>query len=176
MNENSQSNRNEDGTAAPRPGGGGTPSRGGERIRKLKASATRGLISIAVFIAVSIIAVQNFSSLQSVPPKIRAILGTGPAATMISAFLIIYSFAAILTTLSRMTTGSGSSGGLTHVAYLTGFYLFYYLTGHLADNFWAVFIAGVTVLGLEAYQVWSWCQEEIRRELEESTGGGPGLQ
>ena len=150
------------------------PSASEDTIRKLKARANRGLIHIAAFIAISIFAVQNLNTLQTVPERIRHLLGTSPTAIMISALLIIYIFSAILMTLSRMTTGSGSYSGLSHVGYLTGFYLFYYFSGSLTENFWAVFAAGMTILGLEAYHIWAWCREEIRREKGEIPRREPG--
>jgi hypothetical protein len=141
-----------------------------EKIRRLKTRANRGLITITVFIAVSLIAVQSFGSLVAIPLRIRHILGAPPSATLISVALIVYSFSAILMTLSRMTTGSGDYGGMSHVGFLTGFYVFYFFSDALPDNFWAVFAAGATVLGLEAYQIWNWCMEEIRREKDEPDG------
>ncbi|HEX3001808.1 MAG TPA: hypothetical protein VHN82_05495 [Methanoregula sp.] len=136
-------------------------------IQRLKSRSNRGLITIVTFIAVSMLAAANLSSLPSVPASVRHSLGAGPPATMISALLIVYSFSAILTSLSRMTTGSGKYGGVTHIGYLAGFYFFYFFSGSRAENFWAVFVAGLTILGLEAYQRWNWCREEIRR-LQES--------
>ena len=136
------------------------------RIRQLKARSSRGLYNVVAFIAVSIIAVANLTTYQSLPESFRIVLGTPPSATMISAALIVYSFSAILTILARMTLGSGSYGGMTHVGFLTVFYAFYYFSGYLEENFWGVFAAGMTVLGLEAYHIWNWCAEEIRRQRE----------
>jgi len=52
---------------------------------------------------------------------------------------------------------------VSHVGYLAGFYGFYHFSGKLAENFWAVFAAGVTILGLEGYHLWIYCSEEIER-------------
>lgn len=136
------------------------------RIRQLKARTSRGLYAVAAFIAVSILAVCNLTTYRSLPEEVHRFLGTPPPATMIGAALIVYSFAAILTTLSRMTLGSGRYGGMAHVGFLIAFYAFYYLSGYLEENFWGVFAAGMTILGLEAYHIWNWSTEEIRRQLE----------
>ncbi|MDO9613807.1 MAG: aminodeoxychorismate synthase component I [Bacteroidota bacterium] len=40
------------------------------------------------------------------------------------------------------------------------------ISGKLPENFWAVFAAGATVLGLEGYHLWIYCSEEIERERE----------
>ena len=85
---------------------------------------------------------------------------------MISAVLLLYIFSAIILILSRMMSGSGKYGGVSHVGYLAGFYFFYHFSGKLPENFWAVFAAGVTILGLEGYHLWIYCSEEIERERE----------
>ncbi|HEX9023519.1 MAG TPA: menaquinol oxidoreductase [Geobacteraceae bacterium] len=135
-----------------------------EKIRRLQARANRVLLIVAVFIAVSIGAIRNFDLLPSLPSGVRAILGSPPSPNMISALLILYSFSAIILILARMMSGSGSYGGLSHIGYLTAFYLFYHFAGALAENFWAVFAAGMTILGLESYHVWTWCMDEIGKE------------
>jgi hypothetical protein len=65
-----------------------------------------------------------------------------------------------------MMSGSGNKGGLDHVGYLTGFYVFYYFAGALRENFWAVFAAGATILALVAYGIWTHHSELINEELE----------
>ena len=144
---------------------------GGERassaaVRRLKSRSSRGLVNLAAFLAVSIVAAGNLATLHQVPEQVRHYLGAAPQPTLISTALIIYSFSAILMTLSRMTIGSGKYGGLTHVGFLAGFYAFYYFADALPDNFWAVFAAGMTILGLESYHLWTWCMDEVAKEKE----------
>ena len=137
-----------------------------DKIRRLKAKANRTLYVMAIFIAMSIGAMRDFDFLPSFSPRIRLLLGEGPSAGMISTALLVYSFSAIILILSRMMSGSGSSGGFAQLGYLAGFYLFYHFSGAMDENFWAVFAAGMTILGLESYQVWTWCREEIRVQQE----------
>jgi hypothetical protein len=137
-----------------------------DKIRQLRARSNRPLYIMALFIALSIGAIRDFDFLPSLSPRIRLLLGEGPSAGMISVVLLIYSFSAIILILSRMMSGSGKYGGITQLGYLSGFYLFYHFSGVMEENFWAVFAAGMTVLGLESYQVWSWCREEIRIQQE----------
>jgi hypothetical protein len=85
---------------------------------------------------------------------------------MISALLILYIFSAIILILSRMMSGSGKYSGVSHVGYLAGFYVFYHFSGTLPENFWAVFVAGITILGLESYHIWIYCSEELEKERE----------
>ena len=137
-----------------------------EYIRRLRARSSRTLYVIALFIAMSIGAIRDFDFLPSFPQRIHDLLGQPPSAEMISTALLIYSFSAIILILSRMMSGSASYGGYTHLGYLAGFYLFYHFSGAMEENFWAVFAAGMTILGLESYRLWAWCTEEIRKEEE----------
>lgn len=136
------------------------------RISQLQRKSGNGPICLALFLAVSIVAQQDFSLIPSLPDEIRHILGRPPSPKMISAALVLYSFSAIILILSRMVTGSLQYGGITHVGYLTAFYIFFHFSQALGENFWAVFAAGMTVLTLESYYIWTRCNEEIRRERE----------
>jgi hypothetical protein len=135
-------------------------------IRQLHGKLTKELLSIALFLLLSIAALNNFSFCPSLPDAIRAALGRPPSANMISAVLLLYIFSAIILILGRMMSGSGRYGGVAHVGYLAGFYIFYHFSGKLPENFWAVFATGATVLGLESYHLWIYCSEAITRERE----------
>jgi len=137
-----------------------------EKIRRLKARSNRTFYVMALFIALSIGAMRDFDFLPSFPPRLHELLGEPPSAGMISATLLLYSFSAIILILSRMMSGSGKYGGFTQVGYLAGFYLFFHFSGTMEEYFWAVFTAGMTILGLEIYQVWTWCREEIKIQEE----------
>jgi hypothetical protein len=146
-------------------------------IRKLQSKLTAELLSIALFLLLSIAALNNFAFFPSLPEAIRASLGRPPSVNMISAVLLLYVFSAIILILARMMSGSGRYGGVGHVGYVAGFYIFYHFSGKLPENFWAVFAAGVTVLGLEGYHLWIYCSEGIEKErevlafLDEKPGG-----
>ncbi|MBE0599444.1 MAG: menaquinol oxidoreductase [Desulfuromonadales bacterium] len=136
-----------------------------KKIRKLQARASRGLWALALFVAISIGAMRDFSFIPSLPQQIRDFLGMSPPTGLISAALVVYTFSAVVLVLSRMTLGLGEYSGFAHVGYLTAFYGFYHFAGALQDNFWAVFAAGMTVLGLESYHIWTHYQELVK-ELE----------
>ena len=135
-------------------------------IRKLQRKLMAELLSAALFFLVSIVALNDFAFFPSLPEHIEAALGRPPSVNMISAVLLLYIFSAIILILARMMSGSGRYGGVSHVGYLAGFYIFYHFSGKLPENFWAVFAAGATVLGLESYHLWIYCSEEIERERE----------
>jgi hypothetical protein len=151
-----------DGSDYPKP----TKPLENDLIRHLKARSSHTLYVVALFIAMSIGAIRDFDFVPSLPQRIHELLGQPPSAELISTALLIYSFSAIILILSRMMSGSASYGGFTQLAYLAGFYFFYHFSGSMEENFWAVFAAGMTILGLESYQVWAWCTEEIRKEEE----------
>jgi hypothetical protein len=135
-------------------------------IRKLQRKLTMELLAAALFLFLSIAALSDFAFFPSFPEDIRATLGRPPSVNMISAVLLLYVFSGILLILSRMMSGSGKYGGIGHAGFLAGFYFFYHFSGKLPENFWAVFAAGVTVLGLESYHLWIYCSEEIEKERE----------
>lgn len=135
-------------------------------IRKLQNTFTRELLAFALFIIISIGALNDFAFLANLSEPLAAKFGPPPPTNLISAFLILYIFSAIILILSRMMSGSGKCGALSHLAYLTGFYGFYHFADALMENFWAVFASGLTILTLESYHIWIYCSEEIVKEKE----------
>jgi hypothetical protein len=60
-----------------------------------------------------------------------------------------------------MTSGIEHRSSFSHVGFLTAFFLFYFFDRALYDNYWAVFGAGITILGVESYRIWSFCSEGV---------------
>ena len=136
------------------------------RIGRLQNKFTAELLAASLFLLLSIGALSDFALLPSFSDNVRAALGHPPSVNMISAVLILYIFSALTLILSRMMSGSGKCGGISHVGYIAGFYFFYHFSGKLPENFWAVFAAGVTILVLEIYHLWIYTMEEIAKEQE----------
>ena len=86
------------------------------------------------------------------------------APILIGLALVVYAFSGIVRTLASMSRNIKPYMGLMHAAFFTGFYTFYHLAGALQDNFWAIFIAGISVMGLENYYLWSHSSDAIRKE------------
>jgi len=135
-------------------------------IRKLELKANSGFWALALFTAVSIAAYRGFGFLAFLLPLVEPYLGTSPPVNLINWALSIYGFAAIILILTRMAQNIKPHGAFTHVGYLGAFYLFYFLAGGLKDNFWAVFAAGMTILGLHGYHLWTYFQEIIQHARE----------
>jgi hypothetical protein len=136
------------------------------RIKQFQRRSLRGVWYLTLFLGVSLAAQQGFSHLPDFPASIKHLLGAPPSAMMISGLLIVYSFSALILILGRMTAGTGAFSGLSHVGYLVVFYAFYHFSHALDDNFYAVLAAGITILALESYHVWTWHQEQIRKEKQ----------
>lgn len=136
------------------------------RIRNLKRQLRYSKLWMALFFLVSIGAAVNFRFLPPISGGVKKFLGASPPPTLISIALIVYAFSALILILGRMNKGSTDFRGWSHLGYLTAFYLFYFYCDLLRDNFWPVFIAGLTILGLEDYRVWSVCSEAIKKEEE----------
>jgi len=153
---------------------GGTPDRAVEQLRqkliedisRLKRFATRGIRASALFMVVSILAWRGTDFLPS-PDSVTALLGKPPSARLISSVLLLYTFSAIILSLSRMAAGVEHRSSFSHVAFLSAFFLFYYFSGSLEENYWAVCGSGITILGVESYRIWSFCAELISKKTEQ---------
>ena len=93
-------------------------------------------------------------------------LGRAPPTDLISLALLIYAFAGIIKTLARMSRNIRPYLGFIHTLFLSAFYAFYHLAGALPDNFWAVFFAGISVMGLENFYLLSHSNAAVRKERE----------
>lgn len=134
------------------------------RIRSLERSAGNGLWGMVLFLLVSFTAFDGFSILPDLTPEFRRQLGAPPPVNLISLALVLYAFSGIILTLARMTSNTGAYRGFMHAAFFTGFYAFYHLSGGLSDNFWAVFLAGTSVMGLESYHLWTRHGASVRKQ------------
>ena len=135
-------------------------------ISRLNGFSTRGIKALALFLVISILAWRDFP-LMPTPDSVTALLGNPPSPRMIGIVLLLYTFSAIILSLGRMTSGVEHRSSFCHVGYLTAFYLFYFFGKSLGDNFWAVFGAGITILGVESYRIWTFCSEGITQKKED---------
>ncbi|MDA8412386.1 MAG: hypothetical protein M0023_01205 [Desulfobacteraceae bacterium] len=135
-------------------------------IARLRRFSNRGLWAMSLFLLVCMAAWNNFSFLK-LPESFVASLGKPPSAQAISMVLLIYTFSAIILSLSRMTAAIEHRSSFCHVGYLTAFFLFYHFAKALNDNYWAVTAAGITILGVESYRIWSYCSESISKKNEQ---------
>ena len=137
-----------------------------QEIKRLKFFSNRGLWALSLFLIVCIVAWRGFPLLP-LPDMVTATLGAPPPPRYISIMLVIYTFSAITLSLSRMMGGIEHKSSFCHVGYLTVFFLFYHFAKSLDENFWAVLGAGITILGVESYRIWSFCSENITLKHEQ---------
>jgi hypothetical protein len=166
---------NDDQTGIPRvrteesKGGESTVSEVQKRIRDLRARSRMGGWGLAAFVVVSFLSIPNSYLLPALSESVRRFLGAAPPTNLISVALIIYAFSALTLILARIAQGSGTYKGWSHLFYLTAFYIFFGFAGSLRETYWAVFVTGLLIMGLENYLVRTYVGEEIRkaeRELE----------
>ena len=135
-------------------------------IKRLNRFSNRGLWAFSLFILLSLTAWRDFPMLP-LPDAVVAVLGPPPSPYIISIALLFYTFSAIILSLSRMTAGLEHKSSFCHVGYLACFFLFYHFAKALDDNFWPVFGAGVTILAVESYRIWSFCREALSQRYEQ---------
>lgn len=136
------------------------------RIKFYSSRARLGQWGLVLFALLSLTAFEFGPLLETLPQRWRAVLGPAPPVRLISIALAVYAFSALIYILARMMEGGLVYRGWSHLGYLGGFYLFYAYAGALQENFWAVLVAGMTILGLEQYRIWSSCHEAIRQECQ----------
>jgi hypothetical protein len=134
------------------------------RIDRLQTLSRRGLWGIVLFLVLSAggYAVVGYQS--RISAEILGRLGAAPPVSLISLALVVYCFSALILAMPRIVDGSDSYRGWSVVAYLGTFYGFYFYAGALTVNFWAVFAAGLLLLGLEYISLLIYCRREIQIE------------
>ena len=142
-----------------------------ERIRDLRAKARMGGWGLAAFVIVSILSIPDSYLLPVHSESIRSFLGAAPPSCLISVARIIYAFSALTLILARIAQGSGSYKGWSHLFYITAFYIFFGFAGTLRETYWAIFLSGLLIMGLENYLVRTYVAEEVKkaeREIEKA--------
>ncbi|MEI6209015.1 MAG: hypothetical protein WCP20_19730 [Desulfuromonadales bacterium] len=137
-----------------------------KEITRLNRFSIRGFLALSLFLVVSILAWWGFVFLPA-PDAVIVFLGKPPSARIISIVLLIYTFSALILSLARMTSGIEHRSSFSHVGFLTAFFLFYHFGKSLEENYWAVFGAGITILGVESYRIWTFCAEGISKNKED---------
>ncbi|MDF1527175.1 MAG: menaquinol oxidoreductase [bacterium] len=141
-----------------------TSSEAQERIRNLRARARMGAWGLAAFVIVSVLSIPDSYLLPALSESIRRFLGSPPPSNLISVALAVYAFSALTLILARIAQGSGTYKGWSHLFYISAFYIFFGFAGTLRDTYWAVFLSGLLIMGLENYLVRTFISEEVKKE------------
>jgi len=144
--------------------GGDSPRKAEERIKNLKAKARMGGWGLLTFVIISVISIPNSNFIPTLSEPVRRFLGAPPPANLISVALIVYAFSALTLILARIAQGSGIYKGWSHLFYITAFYIFFGFAQTLRQTYWAVFVTGLVIMGLENFLIRTYSAEEIRKE------------
>jgi hypothetical protein len=147
------------------------PSHFHDRIRELNAKARMGGWGLAAFVILSVLSIPDSYLLPTLSETVRRFLGAAPPSNLISVALIVYAFSALTLILARIAQGSGTYKGWSHLFYIGSFYIFFGFAGTLRETYWAIFVSGLLIMGLENYLVRTYVSEEIRkaeREIEKA--------
>jgi len=137
------------------------------RISRLRARARMGGWGLVAFVFVSVLSIPDSHLLPALSGPVRRFLGAAPPSNLISIALIVYAFSALTLILARIAQGSGVYKGWSHLFYITAFYIFFSFAGTLRETYWAVFVSGLLIMGLENYLVRTYVGEEIKKEERE---------
>jgi O-antigen/teichoic acid export membrane protein len=145
------------------PVGAASPQAIQERISQLRSLGRRPWWVLAGFSLISALAIPGFL-LPTLTPAMRQLLGPPPPVVLINLALVVYTFSALVLSLARMINGADASRCWVPLLYIIPFYFFYYAADALADNYWAIFAAGLTVTGMECHRCWTWVKETLLEE------------
>lgn len=144
----------------------GKRSRIEESIRAQRSQARKGSYGLILFVIISVLAIPGFRFLPDLPESVLEILGAPPKPEWISIALVVYVFSALTLTLARIMQGSGAYRGWSHLFYITSFYIFFGFTEVARESFWAVFVSGLIIFGLENFAIRTHSREIIEEEKE----------
>ncbi|KAF0214765.1 MAG: hypothetical protein FD174_4309 [Geobacteraceae bacterium] len=139
-----------------------------DNINTLHALSRRGLWGVAAFLLISIIALlcRDINILETFPENIRVILGCAPAPYLIHAVLAVSTISALIIIAGRVGNEAEPGSIWSQLGHRSAFYLFYFFSNALDKSFMVTFLAGLTVLLLEHYHIWSHYSRVIQKEKE----------
>ncbi len=134
----------------------------------IQAVSRRSLWEAVLFILVSIGAFQlrAFDLFASVSDPVRELLGYPPPAYLVSIALAVYCFSALTIALAQIANHAEPSPQWSHLGYRSMFYVFYGVSGSLANNIMAVFFIGLFLYAIEQAHVWIYAHYLDHQEEE----------
>ena len=141
---------------------------GRQKSLDIQAASRRSLWEVLLFILISIGAYQlrTFDLLASVSEPVRELLGYPPPAYLVSIALAVYCFSALTIALTQIANHAEPTPHWSHLGYRSMFYLFYGVSGSLANNFMAVFFIGFFLYAIEQAHVWIYAHHLDHQEEE----------
>ena len=139
-----------------------------KKIDCLHARSRQGLWHIAAFLVVSIIALmcRDINILDHFSESVRVILGAPPAPYLIHIVLAVSTISALIIIAGRLGNEAEPGRNWEQLAHRAAFYLFYFFSNALDKYFLVIFVAGLVVLFLEHYHIWTYYGKAIRQEKD----------
>lgn len=139
-----------------------------DNINALHAQSRRGLWGVAAFLLISIIALlcRDINIIETFPENIREILGCAPAPYLIHIVLGVSTISALIIIAGRVGNDTEPGSIWSQLGHRSIFYLFYFFSNALDKHFMVIFLAGLTVLLLEHYHIWSHNSKAVKKEKE----------
>lgn len=109
----------------------------------------QGIAGLLVFLLLSAAALWGMEFQTSVPHEVRSFLGAAPPVLLINIALVVYFSCALIQILPRTLESHFRYKGWSHIAYLSGFYFFYFFAQALVSNLPALFAIGIILLTFE---------------------------
>jgi chromate transport protein ChrA len=139
-----------------------------KKIDSLHAHSRQGLWHIATFILISIVALlcRDINILDHFSESVRAVLGAPPAPFLIHIVLAVSTISAVIIIAGRLGNEAEPGRNWEQLGHRAAFYVFYFFSNALDTYFMIIFAAGLLVLLLEHYHIWTYYSKAIRQEQE----------
>ena len=138
------------------------------KIDALHSQSRHGLWNITAFLLISIAALlcRDINILEFFSENARVILGAPPAPFLIHIVLAISTISGLIIISGRLANEAEPGRRWEQLAHRSAFYFFYFFSNALNQYFMVIFLAGLSVLLLEHYHIWSHYAKAIRHEKE----------
>lgn len=138
------------------------------KIGALHAQSRHGLWNIVIFLICSMAAllIRDIHILDYFSESVRQVLGAPPAPFLIHIVLAVSTISGLIIIGGRLANDAEPGRRWEQLGHRTAFYFFYFFSNALNQYFLIIFLAGLAVLLLEHYHIWSHYAKAIRHEQE----------
>lgn len=137
-------------------------------IESVQGQTRQGLWGFAFFLGVSIVSwcMADCITIEPMAPGMQLVIEPRTFLAMVDIVLAVSTICDMILIAGRLTDGSMPGRIWQHVGFRSVFYLFYLLGGLLPLRFFAVFTAGLLVIGFEQIVLYLYAAKAIRCEKQ----------
>ena len=137
-------------------------------IESVQFHTRKGLWGFVVFLAASLLSwsIADYDLVGPMVPGMQQLIEPDLFLMMIDTVLAISTISDLILIAGRLNDGTRPGRIWLHVGFRTIFYLFYLLAGLLPLRFFAVFAAGLLVIGFEQAVLYLYAARTIREERQ----------